>query len=79
MKYMLKPIHILYNVGCGGRSYGPEYQLVQASALEQSWSRVGQRGRLTRIVSGCHNTQEMKQTPLNKSYDLERFNVRKSS
>lgn len=70
-----RPLHILYNVGCGGKSYPPEYQLLQALALEQTWSEVGQRGNLTRIVSGCTSSDIMRRTSLSSLHDLERFEV----
>ncbi len=48
----LPPVHVLYNVGCEGSSNWA-LQLVEALTLDLSWQRVGQRGKLTRLVSGC--------------------------
>ena len=70
------PLHILYNVGCGGKSYPAEYQLLQALALEQTWSEVGQRGNLTRIVSGCTSSELMRRTSLTNQGDIDRHSVR---
>jgi hypothetical protein len=48
----LPPVHVLYNVGCEGSSNWA-LQLVESLTLDLSWQRVGQRGKLTRLVSGC--------------------------
>ncbi|GBG30384.1 Hydroxyproline O-arabinosyltransferase 3 [Hondaea fermentalgiana] len=68
----------MYNVGCGGHS-SYRYQLIQALTLDFSWSKHGQPGRLTRIVSGCTDDDErraaMMQTSIQSPSDLARFDV----
>lgn len=47
-----RPLHFVYTVGCGGAS-DTSWQLLQSNALDSSFRQVGQRGKLTRLVSGC--------------------------
>jgi len=53
-------IHVVYNIGCGGNSVQWHSMLIQAVTLDYSWSVVHQRGKLTRIVSGCENDSFLK-------------------
>ncbi|KAH9259237.1 hypothetical protein BASA81_002280 [Batrachochytrium salamandrivorans] len=47
-----RPLHFIYTVGCGGAS-DTDWQLLQSNVLDSSFRQVGQRGKLTRLVSGC--------------------------
>jgi hypothetical protein len=49
----LRPIHFIYNIQCDGEFY--EWQSLQALVLDHSWQRVGQTGRLTRLITGCNS------------------------
>ena len=49
-----KPVHFIYTIGCGGSS-DTSWQLLQSTALDSSFLRVKQRGKITRLVSGCVN------------------------
>jgi len=51
----LPKLHFVYSLGCqtGHSGVDDEWQLLQALVLDHSFHKAGQRGRLTRLVSGC--------------------------
>ena len=71
----LKPLHLVYNVGCEGNS-NYEWMSLVGLVLDYSWYQVRQRGKLTRLVSGCLHDLH-KQAIMNKSSipQLEQYSI----
>lgn len=54
-----RKLHFIYTIGCGGHS-DSNWQLLQSNALDQSFIDAKQRGKLTRLVSGCVTDEKAK-------------------
>lgn len=66
-----KSIHFIYNMGCD------EYQLIQAITFDTAWRKAGNKGKLTRILTGCNasatHRAEMRRSPLEGDPDFSVF------
>ena len=56
-KYGPRNLNFIYTIGCDGAS-DATWQLLQSTVLDYSFLKVGQRGALTRIISGCVDNVE---------------------
>lgn len=67
-------VHYIYTIGCD------DYQLYQSVGLDYSWRASGNRGKLTRIVGGCKDSERaelLHHSPLRDDPDFAVYLVEK--